>query len=106
MMSGLAGDSQAEEALKRVPIFIWLLARHKVEERVNAGGRSAEELKGVMPVRSPTSSARRFGSVERWEAESGLSELLRSRVVGRTFSLQTQDSRRRLLPASSRRIGL
>jgi dissimilatory sulfite reductase (desulfoviridin) alpha/beta subunit len=71
-MAKLRWDSQAEEALRRVPVFVRPLARRKIEERVSAsgrslvtladfaeaearfravaGGRSDEQLKSVMPA--------------------------------------------------------
>jgi dissimilatory sulfite reductase (desulfoviridin) alpha/beta subunit len=43
-MSKLEWESQAQEALKRVPVFVRPLARRKIEERVGLSGRSLVTL--------------------------------------------------------------
>ncbi len=125
-MPRLTWESQAQEALKRVPVLVRPLARRKIEERVGAsgrrvvtvadfaeaearfkavaGGRSGEEIKAVLPAANepgvemvileacraslsgcpnPLIDVDAWRSaLERWVAESGLSERLRARVQG------------------------
>ncbi len=51
-MTRLAWDEEAEQAIKRAPLFVRSLARRKVEERVMAAGRDRVRLNDVQEARA------------------------------------------------------